>query len=130
MRKTFLAGAAALAMTPGLAGAALEQDDFDLNTTAQLLDVCSAPSNSPMAVRAINFCLGYLEGAAHYHDHVSVGKDMGRVVCPPPGATRADLRGIFVSWAKENQSNKNVMNSRALVGLISAAVDKWPCKAK
>ena len=130
MRKTILAGAVALAMTPGMAGATVEKEDFDLNTTAQLLDVCSVAPKSPFAVQAMNFCLGFIEGAAHYHDHVSASKDMGRIICPPPGATRADARVIFVNWADANRSDKAVMESNALVGLISAAIDKWPCQPR
>lgn len=130
MRKTVLAGVVALAMTPGLAGASVEKEDFNINTTAQLLDLCSVSSKSPMAVQAINFCLGYIEGAAHYHDHVSASKDMGRVICAPPGATRADARVIFVNWAFANRADKAVMESNALVGLISAAIDTWPCRPK
>ena len=130
MRMTILAGALALAMTPGMADAALDKEDFNLNTTAQLMDVCDAPEKAQLAVQARNFCLGFIEGAIHYHDHVSASKDMGKIVCAPPGATREDVRVIFVNWAFANRSDKAVMESNALVGLISAAMDTWSCTPK
>ena len=127
MRKAVLGGIVALGLAPGIAGAVVEKDDFQLNTTQDLVDICSATEQDAMAQQAINFCLGYIEGAAHYHDHISNSKDMGRIYCAPPNTSVTQGRLMFVSWAQKNSGNAKAMKSSPLEGLMIAAGEIWPC---
>ncbi len=105
---------------------AVEEDDFHLKTTQDLLDLCSAQPGQPLGNEAIHFCEGYIEGAVVYHDLI-VGKDMKRIICYPKEATRNDAIGVLTTWGQANKANAQLMNDRAMYGLIRSLQDKWPC---
>ncbi|MGD8668292.1 MAG: hypothetical protein PVI58_19985, partial [Desulfobacterales bacterium] len=58
----------ALFLMPGFAFAgAVSQQDFQVDTTEQLLNLCSATPDDPFYTHAMNFCHGYLVGAYDYY---------------------------------------------------------------
>ena len=66
----------------GPAGAA-EEDDFEVRTTKQLLNLCTVPADHPRAQAAIHFCHGYLVGAYDYHVASNTGPGKSPFLCPP-----------------------------------------------
>lgn len=106
---------------------AVEEVDFHLKTTQDLLDVCTVKAGQPLSVEAIHFCEGYIEGAVVYHDKI-IGKDMKRLICYPKGTTRNDAVYVLAEWGQANQGNAQLMNDPAMYGLIRALQEKWPCK--
>lgn len=106
---------------------AVEQVDFHLKTTQDLLDVCTVQLGNPLSIEAIHFCEGYIAGAVVYHDMI-VGKDMKPIICYPKGTTRNDAVHVLAEWEKANQGNAQLMNDPAMYGLIRALQEKWPCK--
>lgn len=126
MRVKLLAAAIAIGMLPGLASA-VETVDFKLNTTRDLLDLCGVTPSDPLYKEAINFCVGYFEGAGDYHDSV-VGGPIKPLFCHPKGATRADAIRAFLIWGQANQRDRQLMDDPPLRGVIRALASKWPCK--
>ena len=76
-------------LIPGLAGAAVTDEDFVLATTQNLVNLCSVSPSDPRAKEAIQMCEGYMLGAFHYYLATNSGqaKESMRLVCmpnPPP----------------------------------------------
>ena len=85
---------------PGFAGAVSEKD-FEVRTTKDLVNLCTADPDDPLYHQAINFCHGYLVGAYHYYEAMSSGPKGIKFVCPPdPEPTRNETIGKFIDWAK------------------------------
>ena len=92
-------------LMPGLAGAAVTDDDFVLSTTQNLVNLCSVSASDPRAKEAIQMCEGYMLGAYHYYLATNSGKNDMRLVCMPnPTPTRNEVAAMFVEWAKANHT--------------------------
>ena len=101
---------------------------FRSETTRDLYDLCSAPADHPDYAPAIYSCRAFLEATVQYHDAVSDGKTLKRLICYPSGATLEDARVAFVAWAKANARNKAFMGEMPVMGVVRALEDKYPCK--
>ena len=105
---------------------ALEESDFNYDTVADLVAVCSASGDdagaAPLACRA------FIESAMQYHDAVSDRKKMKRLVCPPTTTTVGDAREVFVAWGAANAGDATLMNELPVVGLMRSLAAKYPCK--
>ena len=75
----------ALLCSPGWANA-VSEDDFILDTTGDLMELCTVPSSDPLQGQAVSFCYGFLVGAYHYHMAENAGPSGSPMVCPPPRA--------------------------------------------
>jgi Rap1a immunity proteins len=111
----------------GVAGAVTEED-FEVKTTRNLLNLCAVAADDPRAKEAIQMCQGYLVGAYDFHIAESAGPDGGRVVCiPEKGVTRNQAVAMFVEWLKAHPQ----YNSEAPVETeFRFLTEKWPCKKK
>ena len=58
---------------PCVAGA-VSEEDFEVKTTENLVNLCTAAADDPLYSHAINFCHGYLVGAVHYHEATTSGR--------------------------------------------------------
>ncbi|KKK56343.1 hypothetical protein LCGC14_3065480 [marine sediment metagenome] len=88
-------------MVPGLAGA-VEEEDFVVDTTGDLIELCSAPQSDPLHTEAVNFCVGFLVGAYHYQVAQHAGPKGKWLVCPPdppPSTTLAAGLSLSASGA-------------------------------
>ena len=70
---------------PGFAGAASEQD-FEVQTTENLINLCTAAPDDPLYHQAINFCHGFLVGAYRYYEAAGSGPAGLKLVCLPNSA--------------------------------------------
>jgi hypothetical protein len=52
---------------PVIAGAVSEKD-FEVQSTENIINLCTASPDDPLYHQAINFCHGYLVGAFHYSE--------------------------------------------------------------
>ena len=64
---------------------------------------------------------------SHYHDAVTDRNNLNRLICCPSSATLADGRSAFVAWAQANRDNKETMSELAVIGVVRALADKYPC---
>ena len=53
-------------LAPGWAGA-VSKENFDLDTTGDLIVLCTAPETDQYYREAVSFCMGFLVGSYHYH---------------------------------------------------------------
>jgi Rap1a immunity proteins len=115
----------ALMLSPGIAGAATDED-FEVKTTRNLINLCTVSASDPRAEQAIHFCHGYLVGAYHYYLAESEDPREPRLVCIPEKAvTRNEAIAMFVEWAK---AHPQYMNERPVDTEFRFLNEKWPCK--
>jgi hypothetical protein len=113
-------------LVPGLASAAVTDEDFVLATTQNLVNLCSVPASDPRAKEAIQMCEGYMLGAYHYYLATNSGKNDMRLVCMPnPTPTRDQMAAMFVEWAKVNPQYMKEAPVDSEFRFMSA---RWPCK--
>jgi hypothetical protein len=72
-------------LLPGLAGAASEKD-FEVQTTENLINLCTAAPEDPLYHQAVNFCHGFLVGAYRYYEAAGSGPAGLKLVCLPNSA--------------------------------------------
>ncbi len=125
IRKLAVLICAAALFFPAIAGA-VDQEDFKVKTTANLVNLCSPEPGDPLADKAIHFCEGYCVGAYHYYLAANAGPEGNRWICfEEPYPSRDSVIAMFVDWAKENPQ---YMNGNAAESLFRFLIDKWPCK--
>jgi hypothetical protein len=107
---------------------AVQDEDLKFRTTEDLYQVCSVTSDQPEYIPASFACRGFIEGSVQYHDEVTDRKNLKRLICYPKSATVADGRNAFNAWARKHAGNKERMNEIAVVGLVRALADKYPCR--
>ncbi len=105
---------------------AVTVEDFEVETTQDLLNLCTVPSNDPLYVAAIHFCYGYLVGAYDYYDAVSTGPQGIQLVCfPESPPSRNEAVSMFIKWLK---AHPEYMNEPAVETEFRFLMEKWPCK--
>ncbi|MGH6899531.1 MAG: Rap1a/Tai family immunity protein [Geminicoccaceae bacterium] len=126
MRTTVLAASAMLALWPLQAGAqdgTADLGDFAVDTAQDLLDLCSVDASNSLYIEALQFCYGFLEGMAHYHDRL-VGPESDPIVCPTGQVTRQDMVDMYIAFA---QANPQFMDEDPADNVVRAAIAEWPC---
>ena len=121
----WLACLAAVSMlaTPSLADST-DPEVIDVETTADLLKVCSWPETDPLYPRMVSFCLGFVSATAWYDYALNEGDEKRMILCPPKTATLTEGALQFIAWAKVNpQLHKEL----AVEGVMRAAYEKWAC---
>ena len=111
-------------MSPALAGAVTEKD-FQVKTTQQLLDLCTASAQDPLYNHAVNFCHGYLVGAYHYYLAAASGPKGVKLVCMPENPpSRNEAIGMFIEWAK---AHPEYMQEPPVETEFRFLSETWPC---
>jgi len=106
---------------------ALEKQDYDMRSTGHLYQLCAtAPIDGDFAT-ASYACRGFIAGAVQYHDGISDGKNLKRLICYPEGTTLADGQAAFAAWAEKHKNDTALMNEVAVKGLVKALAEKYPC---
>ena len=102
------------------------REDFQMQTTQDLVDVCSVKPGEPNYEGALGFCLGFEEGAFQYYMTLAAGSPQDRFVCPPePVPSRAEVMQWFLAWARENP---RYLNERPVDSLFRFLQTTWPCR--
>ena len=99
-------------------------EDYQLRSTADLVDICTLGPEDADHVAARAFCYGYFEGAYHYDKMLSSAPGYEELVCSPKGTTRTQAVEAFVSYIKANPQHKS---EPPLDGVFRALIAKWPC---
>ena len=115
-------------LIPCLALAEVGEADFSLDTTKNLHHLCATPSDHADYAPAIYSCRAFLEATVQYHDAVSDGKTLKRLICYPATATLEDARRAFIAWAEANAGNAKRMAELPVIGAVRALEDKYPCR--
>ena len=116
----------ALAIAAMLAGsaAAVTMEDFKVEQSQNLLNLCSADESDPLYAESKMFCLGYFAGAMHFHRALTSTDKIKPVACPQGTVTRVEAANNFVTWAR---ANPKYMGEPAIDSAVRSAVAAWPC---
>ncbi|MEJ0015060.1 MAG: Rap1a/Tai family immunity protein [Acetobacteraceae bacterium] len=127
LTRLLLAGVALCAASlPNAASAAVTESTFQLNTTSDLVDLCSAAPADPMGTAALNFCQGFALGVYRVLEEENAAKRIGKMFCIPETATQTRNEAIadFVQWAKTSPA---VLAQRPANGIVAYLQTKFPC---
>ena len=118
--------AAALISLPAILASASEFtfEDFTLDSTEDLLDICTVEPSNASHFESAAFCYGFFQGAVHYHRALASGPGFGPIVCAPETATVRQLVGIFVTYA---QAHPEHLAEPPIDTAFRALVEQWPC---
>ena len=112
-------------LLPVFAGAVSEKD-FEVETTENLINLCTTPVDDPLHNHAINFCHGYLAGAYHYYEAISSGPKGIQLVClSDPSPSRNDAIAMFIEWVKTHPQH---LGDKPVETQFRFLIEKWPCK--
>jgi Rap1a immunity proteins len=114
-------GALCLATAPALA---VETGNFEVRTTADLVELCSTDPDDPLHAEAMQFCYGYVAGASHFHQAMVHNNRMRALACPREQVTRRDLVATFLDWTA---TNPQYMDELPVETVARATVATWPC---
>ena len=111
-------------LLPVFAGAVSEKD-FEVETTENLINLCTTPVDDPLHNHAINFCHGYLAGAYHYYEAISSGPKGIQLVClSDPSPSRKDAIAMFIEWVKTHPQH---LGDKPVETQFRFLMEKWPC---
>ena len=112
-------------ITPA-AAAPVTDEDFEVKTARQLLNLCRVSSEDPRYREALHFCHGYLVGAYHYYLATIAGPSARPLICPPePPPTRNAVIGGFIGWAS---AHPQYMGEAPVEPYFRFLTETWPCK--
>lgn len=127
MRKTLFLLLTVGMLFPGFSASAVIQKDFEVQTTENLINLCTVTNDDPLFNQAINFCHGYLVGAFHYYEAAAAGPAGIQLVClPDQRPSRNDAIAMFLEWAKDHPE---YMKERAVETEFRFLMQQWPCKS-
>ena len=112
-------------LLPGFAGAVSEKD-FEIQSTENLINLCTVAPDDPLYHQAINFCHGFLVGAYRYFEAAESGPTGVKLFCEPdPPPSRNESFAMFVEWVK---AHPQYMKERAVETEFRFLMETWPCK--
>lgn len=115
---------AVFVLAPAMA-AAVDEKDFEVKTTRDLISLCTAPPDDPLYTPAVNFCHGYLVGAYDYYRVVAAGPEGFQLVCmSEPKPSRNEAFAMFIDWAN---NHPQYMNEPPVETQFRFLVETWPC---
>ena len=108
--------------TQGVAATAQQRH---VESTGDLVELCSVSADDPLYDAAMGFCLGYIDATMDYHAALTAGPKNDPIACPETAVTREEVVVVLMEWSKRNTGN---LNSEApVVGVMRASAEKWPC---
>jgi hypothetical protein len=108
----------------GWAGAVSEKD-FEVQTTQELMNLCTAAPGDPLYQQAVNFCSGYLVGAYKYYEAAHSGPNAPKLVClPNPPPSRSNALDMFIEWVKAHPQYRKEPPVETEFRFL---IEKWPC---
>ncbi len=123
--KLLIALVIALCASSGVANA-VSENDFQVQTTRELLNLCTASKDDALYDSAIGFCHGYLVGAYKFYEAEHAGPSAPKLVCLPLAPpSRADSISMFIEWAI---AHPQYWNEAPVETEFRFLTEKWPCK--
>jgi len=96
-----------------------------VETTGDLIELCSVSAGDPLYDAAMGFCLGYIDAAIDYHAALTAGPKYDPIACPENTVTREQVVVVLMDWSKRNIQHLN--SETPVVGVMRASAEKWPC---
>ena len=90
-----------LLLATGTSARAVDDQDFQLRSGADLVNLCSVSTDDPLRAPAIHMCHGYCVGVYQTLLALTTREKMKPLFCPPdPPPKRSEAIEHFVAWAK------------------------------
>ena len=121
--------ALAAAIVPGLANAAVTEQDFYVKTTADLAKLCGTEPSDPLYSAAIHFCHGFGSGAYQTEQLHRAGSRAKPLFCLPsdPQPTRNEVLAGFTKWVGTKPGVAALVPAE---GLLEYMMETYPCPTK
>ena len=108
-----------------IAGQGVTPKKFMVETTRDLVTLCSVTDKDLNASEAIHFCHGFVIGAYHYYVASTAPPGVRDFVClPEPKPSRNQAIAEFVVWV---QDNPQYLDKEAVNTLFRYLEKKFPC---
>lgn len=118
----------AVLAVPAVPRAAATAVTFQVQTTRDLVDLCTTPANDPLGQAADNFCVGFAVGAYAVLKELNDARGAARLFCPPePPPTRTQAIAGFLQWAKDNPGQ---LSRPPADGVYLFLAQQYPCPAR
>jgi hypothetical protein len=117
--------AAGLVLLAPCALRAATEANFGAATTADLVNLCTAPPDSAIGTAAVNFCEGFAQGAVLVEMQNMAAFRGPKLFClsnPPP--SRDQALSEFVNWARASPDR---MAAPSTDGLFRFLSERYPC---
>jgi Rap1a immunity proteins len=124
--RAILTTAAAGMLLLSTGGRAAELENFRAGTVADLAALCGASPASAYYEEAMQFCYGYISGAAQFHTAVVSAGALKPLACPAEDAMRDQFARFFVNWARTS-ATPDQLREPPVEGMARAAAARWPC---
>jgi hypothetical protein len=111
----------------GVKAAPVSRDDFQVETTANLVALCGAAETDPLYTAAVNFCHGF--AVATYRalliEQMASGTKK-KMFCLPstPLHTRDEVIAAFVRWASAQPKRLSTSPTEGIAEYLAA---QYPC---
>ncbi len=107
------------------AHAAVTEENFRIDTTNDLIALCSVDASDPNAVAAIHMCHGYVMGLVHFHILMDRALE-GEVYCLDEAErpSRDEAIAMLVTWSRSHPEHDS---KDAANGVVHWAADTYPC---
>jgi hypothetical protein len=99
-----------------------------IETTGDLIELCSVSAGDPLYDAAMGFCLGYIDAAIDYHAALTAGPKYDPIACPETAVTREEVVVVLMEWSKRN--TPHLKSEAPVVGVMRASAEKWPCSGQ
>lgn len=103
-------------------------ENYDVMTTADLIELCSASADDPVYPAAMGFCLGYIDAALDYHAALTAGPSNEPIACPGSTVTREEVVAVFMDWSNANA--QHLKSGAPVEGVMRAVYERWPCSGQ
>ncbi len=111
-----------------LAGhAAVTEDTFQLRTTGDLVELCSATPKDQMGTAALHFCEGFGIGVFRVLQEVQSVRGLKMFCVPDPMPTRNEAFAAFMAWAKANPDKMGMAPQDGVTEFLST---QYSCTSK
>ncbi|MGE0419850.1 MAG: Rap1a/Tai family immunity protein [Acetobacteraceae bacterium] len=128
MRRAILPVLAILPLLASQPAKAVTEQNFNADTTGDLVALCSADAKDPMGTAALNFCHGFMVGAVRVMQAQGIATRGTKPFClPEPTPSRTQAIANFVKWAQDTPSHMAMRPIDAVYSYLGAT---YPCKRK
>ena len=131
MQRTGIMASVVGAVTLMLVGSATAQDagfgmeDFQVDTSQDLLDICTVEPSHESHWEAQAYCLGYLRGGYDFHQALASGPEYEPITCPTEDVSLRDAVDVFVAYVRANPDR---LAARPMDTVFRAISGRWPCE--
>jgi Rap1a immunity proteins len=125
IKRWFPAAVVCVVISGTTAQAAVTEDSFQVRSTGDLVELCSAAQYDPLYTAAINFCHGFAVGVFRVLEEEDMARRSGHMFClPKTTMTRNEGVASFVQWAR---TKPNHLALPAADGIAQFLSQQYPC---